>query len=173
MPRQTRSLAGAPHRLRGHLIRSLRSVTSPGALGARRAADLREQCSFGAYQLWHADQIDLAPRVPGAYPVPVLWNWAGAEAPEVSVEVAGAVSAVAVAVGVGFAELAGAGGLRTLVVGVDVVDDHVDPSVAKVAAVQVRGAVRLDQGGTVSGSHNRADFVKDVAFESERFREPG
>src|SRR6266536_2926131 len=133
----------------------------------------REQCPFGAYQLCHADRVDLVRRVAGGRPVPVLWNWAGTEAPEVSFEVAGAVSAVAVAVGVGFPEQAGADGLRPRVVGVDVVDDHVDPSAADVAAMQILGAIRLDQDSTASGSYDRADPVDDLGLESERFREPG
>src|SRR5215472_12562014 len=114
-----------------------------------------------------------AGRVDAAGLLQRLGNRAGAEAPEVSFEVAGAVPAVAVAVAVGLPEQVGAGGLHARVVGVDVADGHVDPSVAKVAAMQILGAVQLHHGSPASGSHNRADLVEEVAFESERLREPG
>jgi hypothetical protein len=39
--------------------------------------------------------------------------------------------------------------------------------------MQLLGTLQLDQGDPAFESHNRADFIEDLALESERLVEPG
>src|SRR5260370_35866440 len=100
------------------------------------------------------------------------------EAPEVALDVTGAVAAESGPVVVRLAENLCSRSLGALVMGVGVVDDHVDPALASVAAVQILGPLGFDHDHAVAVLDRGAidlvvaSLLDTVPLEPERSFEP-